>query len=99
MLFSRPYTEPATAATVTVCVAVQTWWRTPTVLSYKLAKGGSTGCSAALPVGVRLLLRDAPDCKLAEVGDLGDLDGRGVVYEVDGCSWSSFFLVKSSGVK
>lgn len=72
---------------------------TPTASSYKLASGGSAGCNATLPVGVKLRRRDALDVKPAEVGDLGDLEGRGVVYDVEGCSVSSFFLVNRRGVK
>ncbi len=73
---------------------------TPEVSLYKLLDGGSAGCKAVLPVGVRLRRRcaPAPDAIPAEEGDRGDLEGRGVVYEVEGWSWSSFFL-KSNGVK
>ena len=73
---------------------------TPEVSLYKLLVGGSAGCRAVLPVGVRLRRRcaPAPDAIPAEEGDRGDLEGRGVVYEVEGWSWSSFFL-NSNGVK
>ena len=73
---------------------------TPEVSLYKLLDGGSAGCKAVLPVGVRLRRRcaAAPDAIPAEEGDRGDLEGRGVVYEVEGWSWSSFFL-NSNGVK
>lgn len=60
----------------------------PKLSLYKLLSGGSAGCEAALPDGVKLRRRCAPvpDARPAEDGDLGDLEGRGVVYEVDGCS-------------
>ncbi len=72
----------------------------PELSLYKLNLGGSAGCKAVLPVGVRLRRRcvPAPDASPAEDGDRGDLDGLGVVYDVEGWSWSSFFL-NSRGVK
>ena len=54
---------------------------------YKLKLGGSAGCKAELLVGVMLRLRlltPPPDAMPAEDGERGDLEGRGVVYDVDG---------------
>ena len=58
----------------------------PKLSLYKLLRGGSAGCKAVLPDGVKLRRRCAPvpDATPADDGDLGDLEGRGVVYDVDG---------------